>query len=189
MLAFVFNLILIAAGAGHDDGGFMGFYNKYLNFPGFEVWRFVNLALFVLLISYFVRKPLSGAFKAKRETIRAELIKAEQDKQAALAELTSAEAKLVSLESEKNSVIERAKDEAEAEAARLREQAAEEVRRLREQTGGEIARLMQLSAAELRRFSAEESIRLAEEKLRGRIDAQKDARLIKSNIEAIGGLN
>jgi len=41
----------------------------------------------------------------------------------------------------------------------------------------------------LRRFSAEEIIRLAEEKLRAQIDGDKDARLVKASISEIGGLN
>ncbi len=43
---------------------------------------------------YLLKKPLTNAFKAKRETIRAELIKAEEERQAALAQLTATEAKL-----------------------------------------------------------------------------------------------
>jgi len=41
----------------------------------------------------------------------------------------------------------------------------------------------------LRRFSAESSIRLAENKLRSQIGAADDARLIRAGIQEIGGLN
>jgi hypothetical protein len=41
----------------------------------------------------------------------------------------------------------------------------------------------------LRRFSAEESIRLAEEKIRRDINEEQDARLVQANIQSIGGLN
>jgi F0F1-type ATP synthase membrane subunit b/b' len=58
-----------------------------------------------------------------------------------------------------------------------------------EQTEGELARLDNQALMELRRFSAEESVRLAEEKLRARIDAGNDSRLVKANIQEIGGLN
>ncbi len=40
-----------------------------------------------------------------------------------------------------------------------------------------------------RRFSAEESVRLAEEKIKNSMDAAKDADLIKTNIASIGGIN
>lgn len=190
MFAFIYSFILIFAEEGaHAEGGFMQFWNTYMNYPGFEAWRFINLTVFVLALVYILRKPLGEQFKAKREAIRAELIKAEQEKQAALARLTSAEAKIVQLEPERASVIERARAEAEAEKARITEAAAAEAVKIREQAAGEVSRLTQQTKNELRRFSAEESIRLAEEKLRARMDAERDSRLVREGIEAIGGLS
>lgn len=161
----------------------------YLNYPGFEAWKFLNLGIFVALLVYLLRKPLSAAFKAKRETIRAELIRAEAEKQNALSQLTATEAKLAGLGNEKTTVLQKAREEAAAEKNRLTGQAEFEIGKLREQTEGELSRLSQQSRYELRRFSAEESIRLAEEKLRAQINAEKDAQLIKNGIQAIGGLN
>lgn len=189
MLGFIYSFILLASEGGHAEGGFAGFYAKYLNYPGFEAWKFINLAIFVAIMIYLLKKPLSEAFRAKREAIRAELIKAEQEKQTALAQLTATEAKLAALDSEKAAILKKASDEATAEKTRLIQQTETEVKKMREQTGEEISRLSQQTKAELRRFSAEESIRLAEEKLRSQIDSERDAKLIKSGIQAIGGLN
>ena|SRR3982751_2152145 len=189
MFAFFYSFIFFfAEEAGHGGGGFSDFWNTYMNIPGFELWRFINLAIFAAGLVYILRRPLGETFKAKREAIRADLIKAEQEKQAALSQLTAAEAKLVQLEPEKNSVIERAKAEAEAEKARITEEAAAEAAKIRQQAESEIARLGHQIKNDLRRFSAEESIRLAEEKLRSKMDAQMDSRLVKAGIEAIGGL-
>jgi F-type H+-transporting ATPase subunit b len=189
MFAFFLNVILLAASGNSGGGGFTKFYNDYLNIPGFEAWKFINLAIFVAILVYLVKKPLSEAFKAKREAIRAELIRAEEQKQAALAELTSAEAKLASLDIEKAELIKKAKQEADAEKRHIAEGTEAEIAKLREQADGEVNRLAQQTMAGLRRFSAEESVRLAEEKLRGTIDADKDAVLVKSGIQAMGGLN
>lgn len=189
MFAFAFSFLVLLAAGGHGDGGYMDFYNKYLNYPGFEAWKFINLAIFVALIGYVVKKPLSDAFKAKRDAIRAELIKAEEEKKAALARFTAAEAKLASLDNERQLILNKAKAEADAEAARIAGTADAEIAKLTDQTSGEIARLTQLAKLELKRFSAEESIRLAEQKLRAKIDANADADLVKSGIQAIGGLN
>ena len=190
MFAFLnsFAFLLSGAGAG-SEGGFMHFYNEYLNIPGFELWKFINLGIFIAIMVYLVKKPLSDAFKAKREEIRFELIKAEEEKQAALAKLTSTEAKLAQLETEKESTLKKAKDEAAIEKKRLAEQTKIEIDRLRLQTEGDLSRISKQSHAELRRFSAEESIRLAEEKLRLQIDGNKDAKLVKASIQEIGGLN
>jgi len=193
MLAILFNFILIfaapTAGSETGHGGFKDFYNHYLNFPGFEAWRFFNLAVFVALMIYLLKKPLTNAFKAKRETIRAELIKAEAEKQAALAQLTSTEAKLAGLDAEAQAIRQRAEQEAEAEKSRIGEQTEFETNKLREQAASEIERKSRLARLELRRYSAEESIRLAEEKIKAEITDEKDARLVKASIQSIGGLN
>lgn len=196
MFLFFYNTAILLSAAASETGAksgawakFLEFYEHYLNYPGFELWKFVNLSIFVGLLIYAVKKPLSGAFKAKRDAIRAELIKAEEEKQSALKQLTSAEAKLAGLENEKAAVLKKAKEEAEAEKRRLAEQADWDVKKLQEQTGGEISRLQKQTLAQLRRFSAEESVRLAEEKLRAQIDTAKDSQLVKSGIASIGGLN
>ena len=190
MFALFYSVILLAASGEHASrGGFTEFYNTYLNYPGFEAWKFINLAIFVAILVYLVKKPLSDAFRAKRDAIRAELIRAEEEKQAALAQLTTVEAKLASLEMEKATLLERAKAEAEEEKANILRQTESEIAKMREQAESEINRLAQQTRAELRRFSAEESVRLAEEKLRGRMNADNDAILVKASIQDIGGLN
>ena len=193
MLAFLFNFSLVFAapssGGEAGQGGFMDFYNHYLNFPGFEAWRFLNLAVFLGILIYLLKKPLTAAFKAKRETIRAELIKAEAEKQAALAQLTSTEAKLAGLDAEAQAIRARAEQEASVEKSRINEQTEFETNKLREQAMSEIERKSQLIHLELRRFSAEESIRLAEEKIKAKITDETDARLVKASIQSIGGLN
>ena len=187
MKAFLFSFILLAAAGG--ESGFAHFWNTYFNYPGFELWRFINLAIFIAAMIYLLRKPLTKAFKARREMIRAELIRAEEERQAALAQLTATEAKLARLEAEKSEVLERAKREAEAEKLRIAREAEEEANRLREQAASEIERKSQQVRLQLRRYSAEESIRLAEEKIRREISAEKDAQIVRESIQSIGGLS
>jgi F0F1-type ATP synthase membrane subunit b/b' len=182
MSAFLTTIFLFAEGGG-------GFYDKYLNYPGFEAWKFINLAIFIGAMIYLAGKPLSAAFKARRDQIREELIKAEEAKQAALVKLTAVEAKLAGLEAEKETVAKRAQEEAAFEARRIAEQTETEVTRIRQQADAELARLASRSQAELRRYSAEESVRLAAEKIRSQMDTDKDSRLIRGTIQEIGGLN
>lgn len=190
MFALVSTLALFAGtGAAAAESGFTHFYNQYLNIPGFEAWKFINLALFIAILVYLLKKPLTEAFKAKRDVIRAELIKAEAEKQAALKQLTEIEARLAQLENEKAVILARAKEEAAAEKKRLAAQARAEVDRLRRQAEAELARLNGQSFALLRRFSGERTVALAEAKLRKQIDAKADAQLVKGSIAEIGGLN
>ena len=189
MLAFILIFASETSASGESGDNFVHFWNTYFNYPGFELWRFINLGIFIAIMVYLLKKPLTDAFKAKRETIRAELIKAEEERQAALAKLTATEAKLSRLDAESAETIERARREADAEKMRIAEQTAFEINKMREQAEQEIERTSKLANSKLRRFSAEESIRLAEEKIKNNINAEKDSRLIKAGIESIGGLN
>ncbi|HRI03377.1 MAG TPA: ATP synthase F0 subunit B [Pyrinomonadaceae bacterium] len=190
MLAFISNFaFLLSGGPAGKESAFTHFYNEYLNIPGFEAWKFINLAIFIAIMIYLVKKPLGDAFTAKRDEIRAELIKAEAEKQDALAKLTSIEARLSQLETEKTDILAKAKDEAAFEKKRLADQTKIEVERLRQQTEGELARISKQTYAELRRLSANTTIDLAEKKLRAQIDGTVDAQLVKGSISEIGGLN
>ncbi len=191
MLAFI--LIFAAGGSTGNSGSgydnFVHFWNTYLNYPGFEAWKFFNLTVFILLMVYLLKKPLSAAFKAKREVIRADLIAAEEKRQAAVAQLTSTEAKLASLDAESANLIQHAEAEAEAEKERIAKETEDEIKRLQAQAANKLERKSQQVKAELRRFSAEESIRLAEEKIKAQMNADNDARLVQASIQSIGGLN
>jgi len=191
MFALIYSTILLFAETGSQSAWsrFREFFNDYLSYPGFEAWKFVNLAIFIAILIYLLKKPLGDAFKAKRDAIRADLIRAEEEKKAALARLTAVEAKLAQFESEKQSILDNAKAEAEEDRKRLTEQTRLDIARLRTQADAEIARLASQKRAELRRFSADESIRLAEQKLRAQIGADTDNRLVKAGIQEIGGLN
>ena len=189
MFAFLLNSLFLLAAETHGESRFTHFYNQYFNIPGFELWKFINLGLFIAIMVYLVKTPLSDAFMAKREQIRGDLIRAEQEKQAALERLTEVSAKLAQLEAEKEEVVKSAKNEATVEKKRLAEQTKTDIDRLYQQTDAELNRLYQQTRLGLRRFSAEESIRLAEEKLRAEINDETDSRLVKANIQSIGGLN
>ena len=50
MFALFHFFILFAAENGHGAAGgeTTDFYNTYLNYPGFEAWKFINLFIFVI---------------------------------------------------------------------------------------------------------------------------------------------
>lgn len=194
MFAFIFSFIFLSGGehSAAGGGGFMQWWHTsvdpYLNYPGFEAWKFINLAIFLALLTYLLKKPLSQAFKTKREQIRAELIRAEQERRAAEARLVETESKLARLEAERENVLTKAGREAEMEKQRIIEQTEFEIAKLREQAENEINRTAQQARQELRKLSAEETIRLAEEMIKQGMTPQADARLVRSNIQSIGGL-
>jgi F0F1-type ATP synthase membrane subunit b/b' len=158
------------------------------NVPSFEVWRFVNLFIFIGLFIYILRRPVSEAMRARREGIRRDLMRAQEERNAALAKLAEVEARLARLDAEVASVREQTKKEAAEEGERIRISTEEETRKLRIQAQREIESAGKVARQELREFAAEQSVRLAEEMIRLDIKPEDDARLVGLRIEELGGV-
>lgn len=186
MFAFI-NFLLFLAAEADSHGGGASFYDKYLNYPGFEAWKFLNLFIFVGALVFLLRRPLSNAFKARRETIRAELIRAQQERDAALAKLQQVEERLQNLDAETVRIREQAQREAEAEATRIAEQTHADIEKIRENARREIASAAANAKRDLRQFSADESVRLAEEMVRQNMQGETAARLVNASIDGLGG--
>jgi F-type H+-transporting ATPase subunit b len=158
------------------------------NIPSFEAWRWLNLIIFVGLFIYILRRPVSQAMRARREGIRRDLMRAQEERNAALAKLEEVEARLTRLDAEVASVREQSEREAAEERERIRKSTEEETRKLREQAQREIESAGKAARQELREFAAEQSVRLAEEMIRRDIKPEDDARLVGLRVEELGGV-
>jgi F-type H+-transporting ATPase subunit b len=159
------------------------------NIPSFELWRWVNLAIFVYLFYRILRRPVSEAMRARREGIRRDLMRAQEERNAALAKLEEVEQRLAKLDAEVASVRAQSEREAAEERERIRRTTEEETRKLREQAQREIESAGKAARQELREFAAEQSVRLAEEMIRRDIKPEDDARLVGLRIEELGGVS
>ena len=162
---------------------------RWWDYPGLELWKFVNLALFAGgLIYVLMRKvKLGEAFKTRRETIKQELAKAQQERDAALTKLKEVEDRLARLDSEVSTIREQSKQEAAEERERIAKSTEVEVARLSEQAKREIERAGKAAKHELRLYAAQTSVRLAEEIIRREIKPEDDARLLQRNVQELGG--
>ena len=159
------------------------------NIPSFEVWRWVNLLIFVGLFIYILRRPVSEAMRTRREGIRRDLMRAQEERNAALAKLEEVEQRLAKLDAEVASVREQSMREAAEERERIARATEEETRKLREQAQREIESAGKAARQELREFAAEQSVQLAEEMIRRDIKPEDDARLVGLRIEELGGVS
>lgn len=159
----------------------------WLNYPGLEAWKFLNLFIFVIALTYFLRRPLTEAFRARRATIRRDLMRAQEEKNAALAKLEEVEARLARLDEEVTSIRAQSTREAADERERIRLATEAEVQKLREQARREIESAGKAARYELREFAAEQSVSLAEKIIRQDMRPEDDTRLINLEIEELGG--
>ena len=161
----------------------------YLDYPGFEAWKFVNLAVFVGVMVYILTRKanLGEAFRTRRENIKQELARAQQERDAAVAKLKEVEERLARLDTEVAEISERSQREAAEERERIARSTETEIARLGEQAQREIESAGKTAKHELRKYTAEQSVRLAEEMIRREMKPEDDTRLIDNNIRELGG--
>ena len=170
------------------EGGWWARVEPYLNYPGFEAWKFINLAIFLaaLLFILFRKARLGDAFRVRRESIKTELDRARKERDAALEKLREVEGRLATLDTEVAAIKERSEREVAAERERIKQRTAEEISKITAQAQRDIENAGKSAKNELRRFAAEQSVNLAEQVIRRNLRPEDDARLINQNIDEMG---
>ena len=166
--------------------------DPWLNYPGLELWKFVNLLVFVACALYLHRRfgrPIREALRSRGEQIKHDLARAQEERDQALAKLAEVETWFGDLDAEVTAIKERAKLEGQAERERIKLATEEEITRIREQAKREIESAGKAARHELRRFAATESVRLAEEILRTEIGPDDDARLTSKSVQELGRIS
>lgn len=180
---FLQNFILFGVLEGSDG-------IPWWNYPGLEIWKFVNLLLFILIGFYLHRRfgrPIKEALRLRSEAIKRELKQAKEERDQARAKLSEVETRFANLETEVSKVRERNAAEIEAEKERIKSTTDGELARMRDQAKREIESAGKIARQELRQFAAQESIRMAEDILKKEIGPAEHARLTNRSIEELRG--
>lgn len=157
-------------------------WQDWFNYPGLEVWKFLNLAIFVTVGIYILRRPISEALSARREAIKQELVQAQEEKARAENKIAEADSLLSRLEADVRTVQQQAMQEAEAERQRLADAAQREIEKLKQQAEREIEMAVKLARKSLREFFAQRSVEYARENVRIRLRPEDDRHLIEESI-------
>ena len=155
---------------------------EWFNYPGLELWKFLNLAIFTAAGIFILRKPISQALQSRRDAIKQELVTAQQERERALAQVADVDSRLSRLHEDVRAVHKQADEEAKSERERLAAGTAREMEKLKQQSQREIATAGKLARKELRQFLAQRSIELARESVRNQMRPEDDTALIKENI-------
>ena len=155
---------------------------EWFNYPGLEIWKFLNLAIFLAVAIYILRSKINEALLARRDVIKQELITAQTEREQALARLTETEDLLSRVDEHVGAIHKQAQQEAESEKQRLAEATAREIAKLKQQGEREVETANKLARKELRQFLAQRSIELARESVRRQMRPEDDTLLIKENL-------
>ena len=155
---------------------------QWFNYPGLELWKFVNLAIFTAAGIYVLRRPISQALSARRGAIEQELVAAQAERERALARVAEADARLSRLDDDVRALHEQARKEAESERQRLAASTDRELEKLKQQATREMETADKVARKELRQYLAKRSVELARESVRSQMRPEDDTLLIKESI-------
>ena len=156
--------------------------SSWFNYPGLELWKFINLAIFVGVGIYILRRPISQALSTRREAIKQELVQAREQKELALQKMADADSLLSRLDTDVRTVQEQSRNEAESERERVAASATREIEKLQQQAEREIDNAAKVARKSLRQFLAQKSVELARQRVRGEMSPEADKRLIEESI-------
>jgi F-type H+-transporting ATPase subunit b len=159
-----------------------GEWMEWFNYPGLELWKFLNLAIFTAAGIYVLRKPINQALLARRGAIQQELVTAQQDREQALARVAEADNLLSRLDEDVHTVEEQAREEAKSERQRIAAATEREIEKLKQQAQRELETADKLARKELRQFLAQKSVQMARESIRTQMRPEDDTALIRENI-------
>lgn len=156
--------------------------SSWYNYPGLELWKFMNLAIFLGIGIYILRRPISQALGTRREAIKQELVQAQQQKAQALQKMADADSLLSRLDADVRTVHEQSRKEAESERQRVAESTARELEKLKQQAEREMDTASKVARKTLRQFLAQRSVEFARQRVRGQISPEADRQLIEDSI-------
>jgi F-type H+-transporting ATPase subunit b len=155
---------------------------EWYNYPGLELWKFANLAIFTGVGIYVLRKPISQALQSRRGAIEQELITAQNERDQALARVAEADSMLSGLDDDVRKLQEQAREEVTSERQRITASTAHEIEKLKQQAQREMETADKLARKELRQFLAEKSVQMARESIRTQMRPEDDTALIRESI-------
>jgi F-type H+-transporting ATPase subunit b len=157
-------------------------FETWFNYPGLEVWKFLNLAIFTGAGIYVLRRPISQALATRRGAIQQELITAQQQREQAQARLLEVDNLLSHLDDDVRTVETQAREEAKSERQRIVTSTEREIEKLKQQAQREVENAGKLARKELRKFLAEKSVQMARDSIRTQLRPEDDAALIRESI-------
>ena len=157
-------------------------WQDWFNYPGLELWKFLNLAIFLVVGIYILRRPISEALATRREAIKRELVQAQQQRAQAEAKIAEADSLLSRLDADVRVIREQAAQEAESERQRVAISTQREIEKLKQQAEREMETADKVARKSLRQFFAKRSVDYARETVRTKMRPEEDRHLIEESI-------
>lgn len=146
------------------------------------MWKWINFGILVLALGWLMGKTLPGAFKSRTESIQKGIAEAQAQKKDADKRAAVVDQRMSALGTEIESFRVQSRLEMEKEGERLREETAAHIRKLEQQATVEIESAGKAARRELRVYASDLALKLAEERIRTRLDADTESALVNNFV-------
>jgi len=175
---FILSGGVVSANAAEGEGEGKGARRELL-------YKVINFALLVGALGFLLRKPLADFFVQRSAAIRKGLEEGRKALEVSQAQLKIVEEKLRHLEEEIAAFKASSVREMEAERQRLMESAAVETEKILQLARSQTEVAVRAAKLELKNYVAEQSVKLAEEIIRGRLDEGGRKKLVSEFLERV----
>lgn len=148
-------------------------------------WKWANFALLAGGLGYLIAKHAPGYFAGRNAEIRKGLEEGAALQREANARTAAMEARLKNLEFEITEMRTKAKADIAAEGDRIQAETVAAMAKVQAHAESEIAAAAKTERAQLKTYAADLALRLAEDKLRGQLNAHIDAGLMQSFLKGL----
>ncbi len=169
-------MTVLAAEEGGGEGGVL-----------LMIGKIFNIAVVILVLVWFGRKPLADFFANRTQSIREQLEEAQRARQEAEASLAEMQKRMRNLDQELKQIREAAEQEAKAEYQRLVAESERGAEKIVARARQEIDGMTRAAHLELKMHAAELSVQMAEEKIRAEITDEDRVRLFGRFVHQLGG--
>ena len=178
-LSLLFLFCLVAAPVMAAEGGETAPENTPLGWT----FRIINFAIVLFGFGYLLLKKAPAFFRGRAERIVSAITEARQIKEQAERQLREAKQKLARLDQEVAALRTAAQQDGAAEAERIRAGAREEAAKIGRAAEAEIDAADRAARIELRAEAARLAVEKAEAVIRGRMNPEAQARLVRAFVE------
>jgi F-type H+-transporting ATPase subunit b len=150
------------------------------------VWVWVNFVILAGALGYLAVKHLPKIFADRSSEIQKNITEAQQVKRDAEARAAQMEARLKALGADIETFRKQAATEMQQEGERIRQETVAQIKKVEQQAALEIESAGKAATRELRKYSAELALKLAEERVRARLDASSESALVERFVKELG---
>ena len=147
------------------------------------VWKWANFLMLAGGLGYLMGRSLPAFFKSRTEGIQTGITEAQAMKRDAEKRAAEMDARMNALGAEIDKFRVQARSEMEQESERIRVETGKQIEKLKQQAEQEIESAGKTARRDLKNYAAELAIQLAEQRIKGRLNATTENSLVDGFVD------